>query len=161
MLALLVVLLTGFWLMNRSGLALPSDIKANINFKVVYPAKDYRIDNNSFQYLNEADTLLYKASAAGRIISMSQQPTPDNFDLEKVVQGASQTLTQGKGYTLINTKLGQAAITSFYSDKDLSKISQSAILESNGTLVTAQLLNEQSWSQADWEKFLNSLRLGK
>ena len=148
--------------MSRTGLALPGDIKNSINFEVIYPAKgQYKIDKNSYDYLDEADTLLFKVTNGSQTISLSQQPTPANFDLGKAVQGASQLLSQGKSYGLISSKLGQVAITNFYNDNDLSKVSQSAILESDGTLVTAQLLNGQSWGQADWEAFFNNLKVSK
>ena len=162
LLILLAAILAVFWFMNRAGLALPADIKGSVKFKLVYPARgEYQIDNNSYRFLAGADTLVFNISAGNQIVSLSEQPTPNSFDLEKAVQSAGQLLSQGKSYNLVTTKIGKAAVTNFYSDKDLSKISQSAILDTNGTLVTARLLSGQSWSQADWEKFLNSLRVGK
>lgn len=148
--------------MNRSGLALPAEINDAVKFDVIYPnSSDYNVDKSSFAYLDESQSLIYKVTGQNSTLSVSQQPTPDNFDLEKSLRGSTKQLSQGTPYSLIETSLGKAAITNFFSDKDLSKTGQGAILNANGTLLTVQLMGGQSWSQTDWEKFLASLRVGK
>ncbi|MBI4034471.1 hypothetical protein HY380_01075 [Candidatus Saccharibacteria bacterium] len=154
--------LGGLLAANSSATGLPDELKAKVDFKVIYPTGgNFQLLADSYHYLDQTKTLVFKALTNGQTVNLSEQATPPFFDLESVVASASQTLTEGKGYRLIESKLGQAAITNFYSEKSLTKIGQSAILNSNGTLLTVQLPTGIQWGQAEWENFFNHLAVGK
>ena len=156
------LIITGVWLIGGSGLKLPNDIKKQINFKVYYPAgPNFDVEKNSFSYISRSQSLVFIALKAGQVINVSQQTLPNNFDLDTAVQNATGGLSEGKAYTLIDTKYGPAAVTNFYSGKSLTKIGQSGILKANGTLLTAQLPPNVNWDQSEWEGFFNQLAVSK
>ncbi len=153
----LVVAGTTFYIANTNKNPLPTSIKNQVSFKIVYPAASLaKIDINSYDYQAGNKVLTYKVDFAGSSIIITQQPAPDKLGVD------TQAYYPAIGihpYAQFNTKLGTVALTKFWQSSTLKPTGQSAILATNGTMVLAH--SDKDLTDQQWKSLFDSLKITK
>lgn len=151
---LLAVSLLEIW-RNAHQNPLPSDIKRQVSYGVVYPGKTSEIDAGSYAYRSDASSLTFKVNKFDTKIVFTEQPAPASL-------GGNQPYYPALGvhpYAQFNTKLGPVALVKFWQSGSLKPIGQTGFLSANGTLLIAhsdkQLANDQ------WKQLFDSLKISK
>jgi hypothetical protein len=156
-LAILVLLAIGIFLYSKHNqkTPLPPDLKRHVNFKVIYPRTTrVKIEPTSYVYRSQQKILTYKASYGGTTVVFTQQPAPPNIGTD------TQAYYPALGvhpYAQFTTDLGQVALTKFYQSGNLKLFSQSAVMVSQGTLLTAS--SEKPLTNEQWKELFSSLKI--
>ena len=159
LLAIVLLVSTGVFvfLKEQNKVPLPVDLKQHVKFKVLYPQpKQAQIQASSYIYQSKERILTFKADYAGTTIVFTQQPAPLNIGKDTQSYAASLGIHP---YAQFQTNLGQVALTKFYQSGNLKLFSQSAVLVSQGTLLTAT--SEKPLTNQQWKNLLDSLKITK
>src|SRR4051794_2970517 len=161
LIVLVILVLAGagtIFFITKSGKSpLPSDIKDNVSFKVIYPSShSAQVDKNSFVYQAKQKVLTFNVIFAGSKVAYSEQVAPESLGSD------TQAYYPALGihpYAQFKSNLGQVALTKFWQSGNLKPEGQSAVLASNGTFLIAH--SEKNLNNAQWKNLFESLKITK
>jgi hypothetical protein len=134
----------------------PENIKKQLSYKVIYPAKTEQLDPTSYSYNSDGKVLSYKINHNDAVVVVTEQPAPESL-------GAStQAYYPALGvhpYAQFQTNLGVVALTKFYHTGSLKPFGQTGFLASHGTLLIAH--SEKDLTNAEWKTLFESLKVAK
>jgi hypothetical protein len=146
-----------FFFFPRNKDPLPTDIKAQVSFKVIYPSsKSGQLGAGGYQYQAGQKALTFSLNKSGTHIIFSEQSAPNS------VGTGSQVYYQALGlhpYAQFVSKLGPVALAKFYNPGTLSFLGQTGVLAAGGTLVTAH--PDKDLTNAQWKDLFDSLKITK
>lgn len=135
---------------------IPSDIKKQVKYKIIYPPADTITDKGSIEYKAEDDTLTFNAKTAGANVVIVEQPAPDSLSANGQVYFPALNVHP---YAQFQSSVGPVALTKFWQVGSLDPGGQTAILAAEGTMVLAK--PDKDLTNAEWKDFFNSFKVSR
>lgn len=153
---IILVILGGALFFGKGDGVIPSSIKKQLNFPVIYPNNpvNTKIEPSDFSYQKDNSTLSISTNYKGNAIFITEQKAPSNITADP--QSANQTLGVHP-YAQIQTRFGLVSLTRVFQTTSFKSQGQLGVLVSNGTLILIH--SSQQLSNSDWVDLLNSMKV--
>jgi hypothetical protein len=147
---------TVFYIRQSNKNPLPSNIKNQVSYKVIYPSETKKINTSSYNYQKDKKILSFNLQKNNNSIVFTEQPAPDNLGSGKDVYYPALGIHP---YAQFKIGLGNVALTKFWQSSTLKPEGQSGVLASSGTFLIAH--SEKSLTNAEWKNLFESLKITK
>ncbi len=148
-----------FYIKTASSNPVPTSIKNQVNFKIIYPSASSKLvsyDQSSYSFRTSQNVLSFKVKYNGNDFAFSEQPAPSALGAGDSVYFPALGIHP---YAQFKTKLGLVALTRFWASGSLEPIGQSALITSKGTLLTIQ--SKDNLSNQEWKNLCDILKISK
>jgi hypothetical protein len=144
-----VSLIYGVFMLLRPDPPIAAPIRKQLTSALLLPAAEtVMIDADSIKYDSGLKVLSFDAPIDGIRLSVSEQPTPENFT--DIPQVYDKVVEQMRVYKKFETAIGIVYLTKPESRKG----SQTAVMNTKGTLLFAN--PDKDLSDDQWRRFFNS-----
>jgi hypothetical protein len=149
----IVLFITLWWLFYPVYDPVPTPIRHQINFTVLYPS-GYNINSSSWQYTSSQGLLAYTVQVAGITVNFTEQTTP--LPYQNDIGAYDRFIGSLKPFANFSTPFGTASIVDFVTATDFQIEGETGILNAKGTFLLVHPNSDLSNNQ--WSNLFDTLK---
>jgi hypothetical protein len=153
----LIAVVTGLtiWLWPAPPSPVPSDIKSQLNFPVLYPKK-FTVDNSSWKYNNDSKILTFTIKSGNYSVVLTEQKVP--LEYRDDLAAYNRFIGSLRPISNFNSSLGTVSLVNFVTSGDYQPITGGAgILKTKDTLLIVH--PSHSLSNDEWQALFNAMKI--
>lgn len=149
----LIIAALGWIALRPTPRPVPAHIAQQVRFSVLYPKRDFSIDQTSWQYLSSQASLSFTARKDGFSVIFTEQQVPLAYQDD--VPAYDRFIGSLRPFATFNVGLGTVSLVDFVTTSDFQPAGQAGILDAKGTLLLAH--PDRELSDNEWRDIFTSL----